>query len=240
MTVYADDAHIPATVGRHTSSWCHLTADSPEELHEFAGRLGLRRSYFQPCQPRGDGSPSRFWHYDVTAGMRAKAIRMGALSVPWRKTPGIMRAREADKAVAQERAPDVRKHSWRLGADQSQTACEACGTVAIRREDPAEPRGYRITYLRGGRPVPEDRVPACGEPPRQHKTGRSPGDMERAERAVRDAGMAASRPPALSEQTAARLAAAGITPDDPGLAGIAEWNQALGAGQPQRETEAGS
>ena len=49
MTVYVDDAHIPATVGRHTSSWCHLTADSPEELHEFAGRLGLRRSYFQPC-----------------------------------------------------------------------------------------------------------------------------------------------------------------------------------------------
>jgi hypothetical protein len=240
MTVYADNAHIPATVGRHTSSLCHLTADSPEELHEFAGRLGLRRSYFQPGQPRGDGSPSPFWHYDVTASMCTKAIRMGALSVPWRKTPGIMRARETARAAAQEHAPDVGRHSWRLGADQSQTACEASGTVAIRREDPAEPRGYRVTCLRGGRPVPEGRVPACGEPQRQPKTGRSPGDLERAERAVRDAGMAASRPPTLSEQTAARLAAAGITSDDPGRAGTAEWNQALGAGQPQRETEAGA
>jgi len=239
MTVYVDDAHIPATAGRHTSSWCHLTAGSPEELHEFAGRLGLRRFYFQPCQPQGDGSPSSFWHYDVTAGMRAKAIRMGALSVP-RETPGIMRAREATRAAAQDRAPDVRRHSWRPGADHSQKVCAACGTVAIRREDPAEPRGYRIAYLRGGRPVPQDRMPAGGDPSRQPKAGRSPGDLERAERAVRDAGMAASRPPTLSEQTAARLAAAGITPDDPGLAGIAEWNRALSAGQPQREDEAGS
>lgn len=142
-------------------------------------------------------------------------------------------------ATVGQHAPDVRRHSWRPAADHSRKACEACGTVVIRREDPAEPGGYRITYLRGGRPVPQDRMPACGEPPRQPKAARSQGDLERAERAVRDAGMAASRPPTLSEQTAARLAAAGITPDDPGLAGIAEWNRALGAGQPQREAEAG-
>ena len=97
--------------------------------------------------PRGDGSLSLFWHYDVTAGTRAKAIRMGALSVPWRETPGITRACEATRPAAQDRAPDVRRRSWRPGADHSQKACAACGTVAIRREDPAEPRGYRIAYL---------------------------------------------------------------------------------------------
>ena len=42
----------------------------------------------------------------------------------------------------------------------------------------------------------------------------------------------------LDEQTAARLAAAGITPDDPGLAGIAEWNRALGDGQRAPDAEA--
>jgi len=42
----------------------------------------------------------------------------------------------------------------------------------------------------------------------------------------------------LDEQTAARLAAAGITPDDPGLAGIAEWNRALSARQREQDAEA--
>jgi hypothetical protein len=143
-------------------------------------------------------------------------------------------------ATVGQHAPDVRRHSWRPGAHHSQRTCEACGTVVIRREDPADPRGYGVTYLRGGWPVPQDRMPPCGEPLRQPRAARSQGDLERAERAVRDAGMAASRPPTLSEQTAIRLAAAGITLHDPGLASIDEWNRALGAGQPQREAEAGS
>src|SRR5258708_368337 len=112
MTVYVDDARIPATVRNgsrsHTSAWCHLTADTQEELHEFAARLGLKRSYFQPGKPRGDGSRAPFWHYDVTAGVRAKAIRMGAQPPPWREMPDIMRAREAARQAAGERRPAPR------------------------------------------------------------------------------------------------------------------------------------
>lgn len=48
----------------------HLEADTLEELHEFAGRLGLRRSWFQ------DRSIP---HYDISKSMREKAIRMGAI-----------------------------------------------------------------------------------------------------------------------------------------------------------------
>ena len=63
MTVYVDDASIPATVRNrsrsHPSAWCHLTADTPQELHEFAARLGLGRSYFQPDKPIA-GKPSQF------------------------------------------------------------------------------------------------------------------------------------------------------------------------------------
>jgi len=98
MTVYVDNAGIPATVpnGRvtHTSRWSHMIADSQDELHEFAARLGLRRSYFQPGRPRGDGSPSPLWHYDVTAGKRQQAIRLGAVAVSWRELPEIIRARD--------------------------------------------------------------------------------------------------------------------------------------------------
>ena len=103
MAVYVDDANIPATVpnGRrsHTSTWCHLTADSQEELHEFAARLGLKRSWFQPGRPVG-GNPGPFWHYDVTAGKRAQAVRLGALEVSARDMPVLMRSREPGRRAA--------------------------------------------------------------------------------------------------------------------------------------------
>jgi hypothetical protein len=53
MTVYVDDARIPARRGRLSSTWSHLFADTEDELHEFEARLGLRRSWFQgPHQHR--------------------------------------------------------------------------------------------------------------------------------------------------------------------------------------------
>ena len=51
-------------------SWAHLVSDSStEELHRFAERLGLRRSWFQ-----GD-------HYDVPADVRERALEFGAEAV---------------------------------------------------------------------------------------------------------------------------------------------------------------
>jgi hypothetical protein len=101
MTVYVDDADILATVGRHTSHWSHLYADTPEELHEFAARLGLRRSWFQ--EPKGrPGKPvvphslkAQMWHYDVTAPKRAEAIRLGAKPITTTEGTEIIRARHA-------------------------------------------------------------------------------------------------------------------------------------------------
>ena len=58
-------------------------ADSQKELQAFAQRLGLRREWFQPGEPLGV-KPSPFWHYDVTAGERAQAIRLGPTPVTWR------------------------------------------------------------------------------------------------------------------------------------------------------------
>jgi hypothetical protein len=99
MTVYVDDASIPATAGRNSSRWSHLFADSQEELHTFAAQLGLRREWFQPGSPVA-GQPSPFWHYDVTAGKRAQAIRLGATPVPWRDSARIIRDRETRSAEA--------------------------------------------------------------------------------------------------------------------------------------------
>ncbi|MEU0497967.1 DUF4031 domain-containing protein [Mycobacterium sp. NPDC006124] len=100
MTVYVDDARIPARVGRLSSIWSHLFADSPEELHDFAVRLGLRRSWFQ--DPTKTGKPFRAkpgsraaqnWHYDVTEGKRRQAVALGAVEVSSREAVAIINAR---------------------------------------------------------------------------------------------------------------------------------------------------
>jgi Protein of unknown function (DUF4031) len=72
--VYVDDAHIPAR-GRR---WSHLVADTSEELHQAAARLGLRREW---AQDKG-----RTLHYDLPDELRAQAIELGvALPISWRE-----------------------------------------------------------------------------------------------------------------------------------------------------------
>jgi Protein of unknown function (DUF4031) len=144
MTVYVDDASIPAKVRNgsrvHRSQWSHLTADMQEELHEFAARLVLRRSYFQPGRPLG-GQPSPFWHYDLTAGKRAQALRLGARAVSWRDLPGICRARDkataaTPTAVGQRQAPGEpvpRRHGRYCppGMDLPEGICPGCRSAGL-------------------------------------------------------------------------------------------------------------
>lgn len=99
MTVYVDDSHIPARVGRLTAKWSHLFADTQDELHAFAASIGLKRSWFQAGKPRPDGTPSDLWHYDVTDSKREQAIAAGAKAVTWRESVQIMRERRERSSV---------------------------------------------------------------------------------------------------------------------------------------------
>jgi hypothetical protein len=51
----------------------HIVADTEEELHEFAKRIGLKREWFQdhPEHP----------HYDLLGCMSAKAEKNGAAKI---------------------------------------------------------------------------------------------------------------------------------------------------------------
>ena len=64
---------------------CHLFADTSEELHAFAERLGMRRSWFQ--------DDPRLPHYDLTPARRAEAVRLGAREMTRRETGEHMRRR---------------------------------------------------------------------------------------------------------------------------------------------------
>ena len=62
---------------------CHLFADTQEELHGFAERLGLKRSWFQPKK--------ELPHYDLTPNKRKQALLLGAQSVDRNKVAEMMR-----------------------------------------------------------------------------------------------------------------------------------------------------
>lgn len=72
MTVRVDDLKVwPHAVHRcFLKGSAHLTADTLEELHAFAARLGLKRSWFQDkIVP----------HYDLSPQKHALALRLGAV-----------------------------------------------------------------------------------------------------------------------------------------------------------------
>jgi hypothetical protein len=89
---HGPDGNQAARVGaKNDHLWCHLVADSEEELHAFASRLGMKRTWFQ-----GD-------HYDLTPKKRAIALSLGA--------QGINR-----KAFV-EKLRERRRREWRAKQD---------------------------------------------------------------------------------------------------------------------------
>lgn len=69
MAVYVDQAAFPF----RGEKWCHMWADSDDELLAFADRLGLRRSWHQT-------PPHASWsHFDLAPTRRARALRLGAI-----------------------------------------------------------------------------------------------------------------------------------------------------------------
>ena len=71
---------------RHGQYWCHMFADSPEELHAFASRLGLRHAWGQI------GRYTHLEHYDLVPTKRRWAIKLGAKEIilrDWMKERGF-------------------------------------------------------------------------------------------------------------------------------------------------------
>lgn len=86
MTVYVDQARIAARVGRIPGRWSHMVADTDDELHAFAARLGLRRAWAQhPGIPHS--------HYDVTDAKRRQAIALGAVPIDRRQLAALITQR---------------------------------------------------------------------------------------------------------------------------------------------------
>jgi hypothetical protein len=69
VSVYVDRVEL----GFGRMVMCHMIADTPDELHAMADRIGVARRWFQ-APPKAS-----FWHYDIAKSKRALAIAAGAI-----------------------------------------------------------------------------------------------------------------------------------------------------------------
>lgn len=88
---------------------CHMVADSLDELHAFAERLGLRREWFQATSVP---------HYDLSLTRRKLALELGAVEVRIRCRDGSQnpRWREVFGPASRARAA-ARLHASRPAED---------------------------------------------------------------------------------------------------------------------------
>ena len=109
MTVYVDEikdwTNTSQRRGLRYTHWCHMFADTRQELHDFADQLGLLPRWFQDHPVR--------WHYDLTPGRRAQAVRMGAREVTFRDAAALLYLRrqgDAARLLTDDNVVEV--HTW--------------------------------------------------------------------------------------------------------------------------------
>ncbi|HWA07955.1 MAG TPA: DUF4031 domain-containing protein [Opitutaceae bacterium] len=73
----ARNARVRRVGERHGHRWCHLWADTLEELHTMAAKIGMRPEWFQ--------DKPGFPHYDLVPPRREAALKLGAIEKPLRE-----------------------------------------------------------------------------------------------------------------------------------------------------------
>jgi predicted kinase len=104
MAILVDELREYPDVALPFTSWCHMATDGElEELHAFAARLGLRRTWFQRD------------HYDLPPHGRAAAVALGAEEVSTGELLGRMAGPRGDRA--RRRALTPAGVTWLRGSD---------------------------------------------------------------------------------------------------------------------------
>jgi hypothetical protein len=90
MACYVDTVRSYPDAGLRFTEYCHLLADTREELHELAQRIGMPRQAFQDHPWR--------WHYDLPAPLRPLAVAQGARQVTMHDVGALLRRRRREVA----------------------------------------------------------------------------------------------------------------------------------------------
>jgi len=87
MAVYVDNMRASLKVAGRNYVMCHMLADTDDELHAMADRIGIDRRYWQ-APPKVSAS-----HYDITQTKRALAVKAGAIEVSMQQLAAMAASR---------------------------------------------------------------------------------------------------------------------------------------------------
>jgi hypothetical protein len=87
VSVYVDESQHPY----RRMVMCHMIADTLDELHAMADRIGVARHWFQA----NASTP----HYDICKSKRALAVAAGAIEVDRDQLVAIIRSLRAQEKV---------------------------------------------------------------------------------------------------------------------------------------------
>lgn len=115
MSVYVDplfrcvsrDRQARQVGAKHGHLWSHLFADTLEELHAMADRIGMRRAWFQ--------DHGRLPHYDLVPPRRAAAVAAGAIELDRRAA----HAKRMEIRQATPRTAEEQRERWAFLSEQS-------------------------------------------------------------------------------------------------------------------------
>lgn len=83
MAVYVDDMYLDPMGQYRGMKMSHMLADSDEELHAIAARIGVDRRWHQK-PPKCSGS-----HYDIALTKRELAVAAGAIEITMRQAAAM-------------------------------------------------------------------------------------------------------------------------------------------------------
>jgi hypothetical protein len=85
MTVYVDDMYKYPLGQFRRMKMSHMVADTEEELHKMAEKIGVARKWYQKD------------HYDVCIAMRKKAVEEGASEITLRELSELVMEKRRKK-----------------------------------------------------------------------------------------------------------------------------------------------
>jgi len=88
VACYVDTVRSYPNAGLRFTEFCHLLADTRDELHDMADALGIPRRFFQEHPWR--------WHHDLPEHLRPLAIDLGAVEMDIHEVGALLRRRKRE------------------------------------------------------------------------------------------------------------------------------------------------
>jgi hypothetical protein len=102
MTVFVDDMKARVVMGKRIFCFSHMVADTLDELHDMADKIGVQRRWFQ----RNASHP----HYDIVQSKKALAVSFGAKEITQRQLAMMCAHARRTGSLG---TPDTAEKIWR-------------------------------------------------------------------------------------------------------------------------------